>query len=159
MFYYQCMIQLLQDLSGPTFREFLLFLIQHYKSGGRFDEHWSPIYQFCTPCSINFTLIAKVETFKRDSEYIIRQAGLETLLLNKLPKKKIRTISNRSTSNTTLLIPRYRISMRTMHTIRPIIGLPTFQILFSNWRRLVETNSRHLPIGFRTIWLQQCQIL
>uniref|UniRef100_A0A182PPS5 Carbohydrate sulfotransferase n=1 Tax=Anopheles epiroticus TaxID=199890 RepID=A0A182PPS5_9DIPT len=73
---------------GPTFREFLEFLVSHYRSGGRFDEHWSPVYSFCTPCSINFTLIAKMETFQRDSEYIIRQAGLETLLLNKMPRTK-----------------------------------------------------------------------
>lgn len=81
-------------------------MVQHYKSGGRFDEHWSPIYQFCTPCSINFTLIAKMETFERDSEYIIRQAGLETLLLNKVPKTKESKISNRSKNNTLSLIPR-----------------------------------------------------
>ncbi|XP_039448671.1 carbohydrate sulfotransferase 11 [Culex pipiens pallens] len=92
---------------GPTFREFLQFLVAHYKSGGRFDEHWSPVYSFCTPCSINFTLIAKVETFQRDSEYIIRQAGLETLLLNKLPRGKARAIANRATSNTKNLVPRY----------------------------------------------------
>ncbi|XP_055591852.1 carbohydrate sulfotransferase 11-like [Uranotaenia lowii] len=92
---------------GPTFREFLQFLVSHYKSGGRFDEHWSPVYSFCTPCSINFTLIAKVETFQRDTEYIIRQAGLETLLLNKMPQGKARAIANRSTSNTRNLVPRY----------------------------------------------------
>ncbi|XP_053676451.1 carbohydrate sulfotransferase 11-like [Anopheles nili] len=92
---------------GPTFREFLEFLVSHYRSGGRFDEHWSPVYSFCTPCSINFTLIAKMETFQRDSEYIIRQAGLETLLLNKMPRYKARWITNRSTSDTRNLIPRY----------------------------------------------------
>ncbi|XP_065085055.1 carbohydrate sulfotransferase 11 [Ochlerotatus camptorhynchus] len=92
---------------GPTFREFLEFLVAHYKSGGRFDEHWSPVYSFCTPCSINFTLIAKVETFQRDSEYIIRQAGLETLLLNKLPRSRLRSITNRAASNTRNLTPRY----------------------------------------------------
>uniref|UniRef100_A0A182MUA9 Carbohydrate sulfotransferase n=1 Tax=Anopheles culicifacies TaxID=139723 RepID=A0A182MUA9_9DIPT len=92
---------------GPTFREFLEFLVSHYRSGGRFDEHWSPVYSFCTPCSINFTLIAKMETFQRDSEYIIRQAGLETLLLNKMPRYKARWITNRSASDTRNLIPRY----------------------------------------------------
>uniref|UniRef100_A0A182YFD2 Carbohydrate sulfotransferase n=1 Tax=Anopheles stephensi TaxID=30069 RepID=A0A182YFD2_ANOST len=92
---------------GPTFREFLEFLVSHYRSGGRFDEHWSPVYSFCTPCSINFTLIAKMETFQRDSEYIIRQAGLETLLLNKMSRYKARWITNRSASDTRNLIPRY----------------------------------------------------
>lgn len=91
---------------GPTFEEFLLFLINQNKIGKHFDEHWSPIYRFCTPCSINFTLIAKVETFQRDTEYIIRQTGLETLLLNKLPQTKSKYISNRGTSDTKILIPK-----------------------------------------------------
>lgn len=90
--------------AGPTFSEFLEFVVQHYKSGGRFDEHWSPIYQFCTPCSVNFTLIAKMETFQRDTEYIIRQAGLETLLLDKVPKAKERKITNRSPTDSTKLL-------------------------------------------------------
>jgi len=47
-----------------------------------------------------------METFERDSEYIIRQAGLETLLLNKVPKTKESKISNRSKNKTTSLIPR-----------------------------------------------------
>lgn len=94
-----------QKPPGPTFKEFILFLIDNYKKGQRFDEHWSPIFKFCTPCSINYTLIAKVETFQRDTEYIIRQSGLETLLLNKLPAgKKIRSISNESTHQTAKLI-------------------------------------------------------
>lgn len=101
-----CNLLMIQEPQGPTFREFLEFVIQHYKSGGRFDEHWSPIYQFCTPCSINFTLIAKMETFQRDTEYIIRQAGLETLLLNKMPKQKENKISNRNINHTDLLIPK-----------------------------------------------------
>lgn len=46
-----------------------------------------------------------METFQRDTEYIIRQSGLETLLLNKLPAgKKIRSISNESTHQTAKLI-------------------------------------------------------
>lgn len=77
-----------------------MFLLDNHRNGDHFDEHWSPIYTFCTPCSINFTLIAKLETFQRDSEYIIRQAGLETLLLNKLPRKKIKAITNQANSNT-----------------------------------------------------------
>lgn len=99
-------LSLKQITTGPTFKEFLLFLIKNYKSGQRFDEHWSPIYTFCTPCSINYTLIAKMETFQRDSEYIIRQAGLETLLLDKLPHKKIKSITNQSSGETKNYIER-----------------------------------------------------
>lgn len=49
-----------------------------------------------------------METFQRDTEYIIRQAGLETLLLNKVPKSKDLKISNRSSRNeTNALIPKW----------------------------------------------------
>lgn len=68
---------------------------------GKINEHWTPIYSFCTPCTINFTLIVKTETLTRDSEYILRQALLESLLFDKLPKKsKLRVISNRSMVDT-----------------------------------------------------------
>ncbi|EDW64577.1 carbohydrate sulfotransferase 11 [Drosophila virilis] len=81
---------------GPTFEEFVRFLIQEHATGNRFDEHWAPVYSFCTPCSVNFSIIGKTETFQRDSEFIIRQAGLESLLLGKLPRRKLRKIANRA---------------------------------------------------------------
>lgn len=115
-----------QRPSGPTFKEFILFIIDNHKYGRRFDEHWTPIYSFCTPCSINYTLIAKVETFQRDTEYIIRQAGLETLLLNKLPSgKKIRSISNESVRQTAKLINKYVMSM-------PISSVESYYIFHCN---------------------------
>lgn len=83
---------------GPTFEEFVRFLIQEHAAGNRFDEHWAPVYSFCTPCSVNFTIIGKTETFQRDSEFIIRQAGLESLLLGKLPRRKLRKIGNQARS-------------------------------------------------------------
>ncbi|KAH8412876.1 hypothetical protein KR009_006440, partial [Drosophila setifemur] len=96
---------------GPTFEEFVRFLIAEHAAGKRFDEHWAPIYSFCTPCSVNFTIIGKTETFQRDSEFIIRQAGLETLLLGlgKLPRRKQRKIGNQAHSGvkTEALVERY----------------------------------------------------
>ena len=79
---------------APSFAEFLQYVIQQHEQGNRLDEHWAPVNSFCTPCSLNFTIIGKVETFQRDSEYIIRQAGLESLLLGKLPQTKLRKIAN-----------------------------------------------------------------
>ncbi|XP_068140750.1 carbohydrate sulfotransferase 11 [Drosophila tropicalis] len=94
---------------GPTFEEFVRFLIAESEAGKRFDEHWAPIYSFCTPCSVNFTIIGKTETFQRDSEFIIRQAGLESLLLGKLPQRKLRKIGNqgRSGIKSEALVERY----------------------------------------------------
>ncbi|XP_016923548.2 carbohydrate sulfotransferase 11 [Drosophila suzukii] len=96
---------------GPTFEEFVRFLIAEHAAGKRFDEHWAPVYSFCTPCSVNFTIIGKTETFQRDSEFIIRQAGLESLLLGlgKLPQRKQRKIGNQARSGvkSEALVERY----------------------------------------------------
>ncbi|KAM8715413.1 hypothetical protein ACLKA7_002462 [Drosophila subpalustris] len=94
---------------GPTFEEFVRFLIEEHKEGRRFDEHWAPVYSFCTPCSVNFSIIGKTETFQRDSEFIIRQAGLESLLLGKLPRRKLRKIGNLAKSGikSEALVERY----------------------------------------------------
>lgn len=81
--------------AGPTFKEFIKYLIvQHSQNLRPLDEHWAPIYKFCTPCSIPFRIIGKVETFNRDSEFIIRQAGLESLLLGKLPNSILQKVGN-----------------------------------------------------------------
>ncbi|KAH8389114.1 hypothetical protein KR200_006314 [Drosophila serrata] len=96
---------------GPTFEEFVRFLIAEHAAGKKFDEHWAPVYSFCTPCSVNFTIIGKTETFQRDSEFIIRQAGLESLLLGlgKLPQRKQRKIGNQARSGvkSEVLVERY----------------------------------------------------
>lgn len=42
---------------GPTFKEFVTYVADTSK---RPDEHWAPFYKFCTPCAVNFTVIAKV---------------------------------------------------------------------------------------------------
>uniref|UniRef100_A0A1B0A3N3 Carbohydrate sulfotransferase n=1 Tax=Glossina pallidipes TaxID=7398 RepID=A0A1B0A3N3_GLOPL len=41
-----------------------------------------------------FNIIGKLETFARDSEFIIREAGLEYLLLDKLSKNKLSRMGN-----------------------------------------------------------------
>lgn len=60
----------------PTFDEFVQYLIdtdlvQHS------DDHWMPYYLFCTPCYINYDVIAKFETLERDQMYILKKLGLE----------------------------------------------------------------------------------
>ena len=43
------------------------------------DDHWIPYYLFCTPCLLNYDIIAKVETYLEDQLYIIRALGLESI--------------------------------------------------------------------------------
>lgn len=44
------------------------------------DDHWIPFYLFCTPCLLNYDIIAKVETMLRDQVYVIWAAGLQGLI-------------------------------------------------------------------------------
>lgn len=91
----------------PTFKEFLQFIVHRYKEKKMLDEHWSPYWKFCTPCSINYTLILKLETLQRDTNYLIRTAGLESLLIDKIPKNKVAKITNRAKSSTKNLLTKY----------------------------------------------------
>ena len=47
-------------LMVPSFPQFVQFIIDSEKKGDLLDEHWVPMYKFCTPCLFNFDVIAKV---------------------------------------------------------------------------------------------------
>lgn len=64
----------------PTFPEFIRYLTDTFNSGQRYDMHWAPIAEFCTPCQIDFKVIAKFETLQNDQNYIIYSAGLQNVI-------------------------------------------------------------------------------
>jgi hypothetical protein len=33
----------------------------------KYNEHWLPYYLLCTPCHLNYTIIAKMDTIEDDS--------------------------------------------------------------------------------------------
>lgn len=43
----------------PTFREFVMYLI-HTDLASYGDDHWMPYYLFCTPCVVDYNIVAKV---------------------------------------------------------------------------------------------------
>lgn len=98
---------------GPTFAEFVAYLIKNYKDGNhrKYDEHWAPYYQFCSPCAINFSVIAKVETLNRDSAYVINELSLGQFLGKGVRSRRtqLRTVMNKSRDgrNTTTLLKFY----------------------------------------------------
>ncbi|XP_011565274.3 carbohydrate sulfotransferase 11 [Plutella xylostella] len=96
----------------PTFYEFVAYLIDTYKESklSEFNEHWAPYYQFCSPCAVNFSVIAKTETLDRDSSYVISELGLNSLLSGPRSKRtKLRTVMNkaRDGKQTQQLVRRY----------------------------------------------------
>ena len=49
----------------PTFSEFVDYLLATEVE--EYNEHWLPYYLLCTPCNINYTVIAKTEHIADDS--------------------------------------------------------------------------------------------
>lgn len=115
---------------GPTFYEFVSYLIDTHKNESiKFNEHWAPYYQFCTPCAVNFSVISKVETLRRDTRFVILQLGLGHVLDRKVKDRRtrIRTVMNKSRDgkNTTSLIKRYysQLDERMLSDLLQIYGI------------------------------------
>ena len=67
--------------SFSTLRFFNLNHRRHCSSSKveEYNEHWVPFYLLCTPCHLNYTLVAKTETIEEDSRYgRVTRAGLES---------------------------------------------------------------------------------
>ncbi|XP_014218307.1 carbohydrate sulfotransferase 11-like [Copidosoma floridanum] len=58
----------------PLFEEFVRWLLCEWRAGNELDMHWTPIINFCTPCQVRFTVIAKFETLHDDQNYLIKLA-------------------------------------------------------------------------------------
>lgn len=65
----------------PSFVEFVEYLIETPLD--KYDEHWKPIFVLCPPCHFNFDIIVKMETFKRDTQFLLNQRGLDSGLLTR----------------------------------------------------------------------------
>jgi len=59
----------------PSFVEFIEYLVGTPVS--RYDEHWKPMFLLCPPCHFKFDVIVKMETFDRDTQFILSQRSLE----------------------------------------------------------------------------------
>ena len=59
-----------------TFQEFISYIVDNPDV----DPHFAPVYIICNPCSTNFSVIGKQETFVLDAYYILENAGLSSIL-------------------------------------------------------------------------------
>lgn len=57
-----------------SFREFVEFSLTVR------EPHWEPIYLRCDPCQFQPSVVGKMETFARDSMFVLRRMGLEWVL-------------------------------------------------------------------------------
>ena len=62
-----------------TFEEFVRHILTQPKRLIA-KAHYAPVHTICDPCSINFTYIGKLETFKDDVYHILEDTGLNFIL-------------------------------------------------------------------------------
>ena len=65
------MVILLRYKRVPTFSEFVYYLLSTEVE--TYNEHWLPYYLLCTPCHLNYTVIARTEEIEDDSRSIINK--------------------------------------------------------------------------------------
>ncbi|ESP00559.1 hypothetical protein LOTGIDRAFT_75769, partial [Lottia gigantea] len=59
-----------------SFQEFLDFLLTEKDDPTKIDGHFRPTQFYCSPCIFKPHFVAKQESFKKDSEYILGKFGL-----------------------------------------------------------------------------------
>ena len=60
-----------------TFAEFVDYIIYCKEKGIKLDEHWDVVYDLCTPCSIKYNFIGKMETLLDDARQVLTELGLQ----------------------------------------------------------------------------------
>lgn len=56
------------------------FTCRRTGSKANVNIHWKPFWATCEPCYLDYDVIAHVETFAEDQEFVIRELGLQNLL-------------------------------------------------------------------------------
>ncbi|XP_069104764.1 carbohydrate sulfotransferase 9-like isoform X1 [Argopecten irradians] len=69
-----------------SFVEFLSRLAELGIKRGEFDEHWSPIYRICDPCSFQYNVVSKQETLTRDADFTLDKIQMKTERKNSIKK-------------------------------------------------------------------------
>ena len=62
----------------PTFSEFVDYLVTTEVEV--YNEHWLPYYLLCTPCHLNYTVIARTEDIRDDSRSVANTVELNLTL-------------------------------------------------------------------------------
>ena len=60
-----------------TFDEFIQYIVHEGLNGGM-DIHWSPQYDVCQPCYVNYDFIGHYETLHRDANHVLRQIAVRS---------------------------------------------------------------------------------
>ncbi|XP_059141265.1 carbohydrate sulfotransferase 11-like [Physella acuta] len=83
--------------SDVTFEEFISYLIDgELTNSSHRDAHFTPAYDQCKPCHLNYTVVGKMETFQTDVSYTLAQLGFN------VSKEKLSQWSNDATHDAIL---------------------------------------------------------
>ncbi|ESO92755.1 hypothetical protein LOTGIDRAFT_162235 [Lottia gigantea] len=63
-----------------SFEDFIRYVVNIESRGSGSNEHWIPISKQCNPCLYRPDFIITMETFARDSKFILQHVGLDHLL-------------------------------------------------------------------------------
>ena len=63
-----------------TFSEFIQFLIKFNTNSTAFDQHWTPVYQLCSPCYIQYDFIGKFESIATDTSLLLKEMAVDDLV-------------------------------------------------------------------------------
>ncbi|XP_021367278.1 carbohydrate sulfotransferase 11-like isoform X2 [Mizuhopecten yessoensis] len=63
-----------------TFPEFIKHVIESETSGKNRNPHWCPMYDVCRPCSIQYDVIGKIESFKEDLGSFLKSQHLDEIV-------------------------------------------------------------------------------
>ena len=66
----------------PTFSEFVYYLLSTEVE--TYNEHWLPYYLLCTPCHLNYTVIARTEEIEDDSRSIMKESSNDILCFTRI---------------------------------------------------------------------------
>ncbi|OCT68638.1 hypothetical protein XELAEV_18039924mg [Xenopus laevis] len=88
-------VRMVNFSGNVTFKEFVNYTVQQTPTN--LDIHWMPMHLLCDPCNINYNVLGKFETLKRDSDQVLKLIGAPSYL--KYPELKhyneARTDTNR----------------------------------------------------------------
>ncbi|XP_041459273.1 carbohydrate sulfotransferase 11-like isoform X2 [Lytechinus variegatus] len=88
-----------------TFGDFVKYLGEEHEgdgdSKGRDNKHWKEIYKMCSPCSINYDIIGKIETMSRDVEFVLKSLHISDMV--KFPSSS----GSSPTNSSSHIIPYY----------------------------------------------------
>lgn len=67
----------IQSGTNVTFQEFVHYLLLE---GANTNEHWTPIYDLCLPCILNYTFVGHYETLSEDAKTVLDMVGAPTIV-------------------------------------------------------------------------------